>query len=108
MVNLIGQRRSASTSPTLVRVQTEQGVLAAEADAEGPAGRGGALGVGHLHEVDVTVGGDKVGAAQRVGATAGLPEGGPDLVSQLLSKLDGKRGDNAGNRDTHTYTQTVE
>lgn len=88
----------------MVRVQTEQGVLAAEADAEGPAGRGGALGVGHLHEVDVAVGGDKVRAAQRVGATAGLSEGGPDLVSQLLSKLDGKR---MRETQTHTHTQTL-
>lgn len=71
----------------MVGIQAEEGVLAAEADAEGPAGRGGALGVGHLHEVDVAVGGDEVHAAQRVEAAPRLPERRPHLVPQLLGKL---------------------
>lgn len=75
----------------MVGIQAEERVLAAEADAKGAAGRGGALGVGHLHEVDVAVGGNKVQAAQRVEATAGLPEGRPHLVSELLGKLDERR-----------------
>lgn len=78
-------------SLTLVGIQAEERVLAAEADAEGPASRGGALGVGDLHEVDVAVGGDKVQAAQRVEAAAGLPERRPHLVPQLLGKLDGTK-----------------
>lgn len=68
---------------TLVRIQAIQGVLAPKADAESPAGRGSALGVRDLHEVDVAVGGNKVHAAQRVRANTGLPEGGPCLVLQL-------------------------
>lgn len=72
---------------TLVRVQAKQGVFAPKADAESPASRGSALGVGNLHQVDVAVGGNKVHAAQRVGANASLPEGGPHLVPQLLGKL---------------------
>ncbi|TNN74577.1 hypothetical protein EYF80_015124 [Liparis tanakae] len=70
-----------------------QGVLAPKADAEGPASRGGALGVGDLHEVDVAVGGNKVHAAQRVRAAARLPEGGPRLVPQLQGELGETRGD---------------
>lgn len=51
----------------MLRVKADEGGLAPEADAEGPAHRGGGLGVGHLHEVDVAVGGAEVQATQRVG-----------------------------------------
>lgn len=78
---------------TLVRIQAKQGVLAPKADAESPASRGSALGVGDLHEVDVAVGGNEVHAAQRVRVNAGLPEGGPRLVPQLQGKLGGKEGE---------------
>ena len=68
---------------TLVRVHAKQGVFARKADAESPASRGSALGVGNLHQVDVAVGGNKVHAAQWVRANTSLPEGGPHLVPQL-------------------------
>lgn len=83
---------------TLVRIQAKQRVLAPKADAEGPACRGGALRVGDLHEVDVAVGGNKVHAAQRVRANAGLSEGGPRLVPQLQGKLGEKE---KGGTQTH-------
>lgn len=76
---------------TLVGIQAKQGVLAAEADAERPASRGGDFRVRNLHEVDVTVDGDKIHAAQRVGANAGLSEGRPHLVLQLQGKLEKNR-----------------
>lgn len=80
-----------SPPSTLVRIQAIQGVLAPKADAESPASRGSALGVGDLHKVDVAVGGNKVHAAQRVRAPASLPEGGPRLVPQLQGELGEKR-----------------
>lgn len=76
---------------TLVGIQAKQGVLAAEADAERPASRGGAFGVRNLHKVDVTVDGDKIHGTQRVGANAGLSEGRPHLVPQLQRKLEEHR-----------------
>lgn len=69
-----------SVLATLVGVQAKQGVFATEADAESPAGGGGALGIGDLHQADVAVGGNEVHAAQQVRANAGLLEGGPRLV----------------------------
>lgn len=77
---------------TLVGIQAKQGVLAAKADAERPPSRGCAFGVRHLHEVDVTVDGNEIHAAQRVGANAGLSEGRPHLVPQLQGKLEDKAG----------------
>lgn len=79
---------AASAFRTLVGIQSEQGVLAAEADAEGPACGGGALGVRDLHEVDVAVDGDEIHAAQWVRANPGLPEGRPHLVPQLVGELE--------------------
>lgn len=76
-----------SSHPTLVRVQAVEGVLASEAEAEGPAGHHGGLGVGHLHQVDVAVGGHKVHTAQRVGQYTCLLECGARLFPQLLGKL---------------------
>lgn len=70
----------------------KQGVLAPKADAESSASGGSALGIGDLHDVNVAVGGNKVHAAERVRANAGLPEGGPRLVSQLQGKL-GEKGE---------------
>lgn len=78
---------------TLVGVQAKQGVLAPKADAERPASGGGAFGVRNLHEVDVTVDGNKIHAAERVGANAGLSEGRPHLVPQLQGKLEENRLD---------------
>lgn len=75
---------------TLVGVQAKQGVLTAKSDTESPAGGRGALRVGDLHQVYVTVGGNEVHAAQRVRANAGLPGGGPHLVPELCGKLKGK------------------
>lgn len=76
-----------SKSTTLVLIQTKDGVFATEADAESPASGGGAFGTGDLHQVDVAVGGNEVHAAQGVRTAPGLPDGGPHLVPQLLSKL---------------------
>lgn len=81
---------------TLVRIQAKQGVFAAKADAERPASRGGAFGVGNLHEVDVTVDGNKIHTAERVGANAGLSEGRPHFVPQLQGKLEENRLGNTG------------
>lgn len=78
---------------TLVGVQAKQGVLASKADAERPASGGGAFGVWNLHEVDVTVDGNKIHAAERVGAKASLSEGRPHLVPQLQGKLEDNRLD---------------
>ncbi len=94
---------------TLVRIQAKQGVLAPKADAESPASRGSALGVGDLHEVNVAVGGNKVHAAQWVRVNASLPEGGPRLVSQLQGKL-GEKGEKiwgAGHRHSLVKAQTA-
>lgn len=51
---------------TLFRVKADEGGFASEADAEGPAHRRGGLGVGHFHEVDVTVGGAGHGNTDRL------------------------------------------
>lgn len=84
-------RPSVSVLYTLVGIQAKQGVLAAKADAERPASRGCAFGVWNLHEVDVTVDGNKIHTAQRVGANASLSEGRPHLVPQLQGKLEENR-----------------
>lgn len=49
---------------TLVRIQAKQRVLTPKSDAESPASRSNAFGVGNLHEVDMAVDGNKVHAAQ--------------------------------------------
>lgn len=77
---------------TLIRIQAKHRVLAAKTNAEGPASRGSALGVGDLHDVDVAVGGNEVHAAKWVRAAASLSEGRPCLVSQLQGKL-GEQGE---------------
>lgn len=98
---LLGREVCVCVSFTLVRIRAKQRVLAPKADAESPASRGSALGVGNLHEVDVAVGGNKVHAAQWVRANAGLPEGGPHLVPQLQGKLDERRETLWGTRHRH-------
>lgn len=79
--------RGLCAAPTLVRVQAKDGVFTTKTDAESPAGRGSAFGVGDLHQVDVAVGGNKVHAAQWVRANPSLPDRGPHLVPQFQSKL---------------------
>ena len=86
---------------TLVRIHAVEGVLASKADAEGAAGAGGALGVGHLHQVDVEVGGHEVHAAQRVAMLAPRLHarrlyGGPRLVPQLLRELEEDEREDSG------------
>lgn len=71
-------------------VKADEGGFASEADAEGPAHRRCGLGVGHFHEVDVTVGGAEVKATQRVGLQGCLLEGGADPTLQLGCKLRGR------------------
>lgn len=68
------------TGSTLFRVQAKQGVFAAKADAKSPSSRGSTLGVGDLHQVDMAISGNKVHAAKWVRLSAGLPEGGRDIV----------------------------
>lgn len=72
-------------------VKADEGGLASEAYAEGPAHRRCGLGVGHFHEVDVTVGGAEVQATQRMGLQRCLLEGGADPALQLGCKLRGGR-----------------
>lgn len=48
--------------------------------AEGAAQRGGGLGVGYLHDVDVAVRGAEITAVQRGNFGLGLLEGGPRSV----------------------------
>lgn len=79
--------RGLCAAPTLVGVQAKDGVFTTKTDAESPAGRGSAFGVGDLHQVDVAVGGNKVHAAQWVRANPSLPDRGPHLVPQFQSKL---------------------
>ena len=81
-MNSVVERR-----PTLVWIEAVDGVLASEADAEGPAGGGAVLGAGHLHDVQVAVGGDEVHAAQHVRPAVGLLKRGACFRLQLLSKL---------------------
>lgn len=58
---------------------------------EDAAQGGGGLGVGHLHHVDVAVGGAEVAAVERGYLPFGLLEGRPRPVLQHPSKLTKKR-----------------
>ncbi len=79
-----------ATICTLIRIKAKEGVLASEANAEGSAWWGGVLRAGHLHQVQMTVGGDEVHAAQNMRFSARLLKHGPGLRLQLLHKLIGK------------------
>lgn len=91
------------TAPTLVRVQAKDGVFAAKTDAESPAGSGSAFGVGDLHQVDVAVGGNKVHAAQRVGANPSLSDRGPHLVPQFQGELRGDKENKRSQKEISNY-----
>lgn len=84
---MLAPAAAAATSSLLGRV-----LPVVELHAEGAAQRGGGLGVGDLHDVDVAVGGAEVTAVQRGNLGLGLLEGGPRSVLQYSSKL-GDRGE---------------
>lgn len=60
----ITKERGLCMLHTLVRIQAKLRVLTPKSDAESPASRSNAFGVGNLHEVDMAVDGNKVHAAQ--------------------------------------------